>query len=357
MKKVLASLLLSVVIFSGCLGGEEARVVKDEMEYSEADEAARQFIYRYLGDIVYVDQLSGKKSQLENAYARSAQDISLEEFTAKYADIVGGNVLGVIKTAYMTYQVDVVFFGEKDAYHHSYEFLIEKGEKGHKITQVLSEEVDELEFEERVLVDEMERPSLKGSAKVYKNLIPVDFYTVDGLDIPAYLGRYDLVYEDFESGEELLIDYSFDPLSTNLPFDLHSFAKDEGYIEYYEQDLGRLFNIYDLQNQNRIDILLGGLLEKSFWYKDLFVACTAPTEFTPIIEVAREGEWDMIDHHFIYPEELNGQTDTGQIWAYLGNTAGKSYNSLECHLAGGVLYYKDPVSGEEREQDLSKLNF
>ncbi len=105
-----------------------------------------------------------------------------------------------------------------------------------------------------------------------KSLIPVNFYSIENLEIPSFVGRYDLML--IENGESKIIDYSFDPFSTNLPFEMKAFVSEEAYFEYFEQGLGRLYNIYDLENDFRTDVRMPGIVDKSFWWEGRLIACT-----------------------------------------------------------------------------------
>ena len=215
----------------------------------------------------------------------------------KNGDAVGGNVLGVYAFEEDYIAEVVIFHKDQSATFYEYEIEVQNLEIMKK--EVLSEQV--LEFEETVVVD-----SISGfghEALVEKSVIPVIFTSPEGYDIPAFVGRYDLVVDG------VVADFSFDPFSTNLPFDLKGFADGGRYLEFFKQDLGRLYDIYDLQN-GLAEIELAGIYAKSSFEDGTIFYCLE----NGISSVFEEIGWKLKDQLFLNPIELNS-LEGDAFWA------------------------------------------
>jgi hypothetical protein len=310
-----ASLLLSACANTTPVSEEEP----DEAYYEAFDEEARQFTYSYFGNIFFYDKSTGEKTGLTQAYNDSGQDMTWEEYQLAYSGVIGGNVLGFKRQEDGSFRVDVVLFEEFDVRQLGFEMFIEDDDGEVLITYEEQIEETALVFEDSTEIDNLGSPSGNYEAQVIKNLVAVDFYTPDGVAIPASLGRYDLVLDD--GNEEVVVDFSFDPFSTNLPFEIRGFSDDGNYLEYFEQSFGRLFNLYDIEKEERTDIELAGIFDGGFWNDGKFIVCTSGGDTAATIALISPGKWEIKDHEYIEPEELNDLRTKEEIWDFLLSNA------------------------------------
>lgn len=349
--KNLIALLMIFSLLTACVGSIDEAIdeaANESQVFNEQDEEARQLIYRYFGDIFYFDKPTGQKSQLEAAYGVSTEAISFEDFSLNYKNVIAGNILGVKKLEENKYQVNLVIFYDEGADEYIYELTVSDGGEDLVIEKTDLVTRSKVLFEEESVVESKISPSGKYTAVLMKQLAPVLFYTVEDVEVPGYLGRYELFIDDGDGRR--LVDYSFDPFSTNLPFEIWRFSENEKYLEYYEQGLGRLFNMYDIERSERTDIEIGGILDKSFWVNDSLVVCTAGGDIAPIIAIATAPNWKITDQEFVFPAELN-DLDEESVWEFL-----VSWNpeiaSLNCELDQTTLLYNE-VDGKLEKFDLS----
>lgn len=291
MKKIL--FIISIILL-GCSNNASPT------SFNEQDEAARQLAYSYFRD----------------------------HFVSE-ADSLGGNILGFKKLDATLYQVDAVMFRENDALRETYELQIDDEILG---MEMIGQEI--LQFEPAVMVESVSSDSGRYEAVVSKNLIPVNFYTTDEVEIPGFLGRYDLSLIEGEKSD--LVDYSFDPFSTNQPFEIKQFSNGETYLEYFEHDLGRLFNMYDIEQRSLTNVEMAGIHQEGFWYEGRYIVCTTGGEFKPVIAAFTPPNWGMEDQDFLYPPYLNEEDD---IWGAISTVSPS--RGLDCRLDGNKLIYNE----------------
>jgi len=311
------------------------------------DDESRQFTYGFFHSIF-----------------RGEASILAEKLDIDYTDIVGGNVIGFKRMETASglnkgrYQVDVVFFkGEAghQAFRYTYELVTGKNPEG-EVTidnlNVMNEE--ELKFSAGKVVDSIKSDTGRFEATVEKRVIPVNFYTIEGVNIPAFLGRYDLVVHDLKLDEEFLVDFSFDPFSTNLPFEMRGFMKNEEYFDYFEQNLGRLYNVFDIERGVRTDIQFRDFFGEGFWYNGYYIVCSVPDHWAPTISVFKPPNWGLLDQYYIYPMELNSLETEQKIRRSVPKEP-INLGDLNCDVDNEKLYYSEPSNSTTLEFDLSTL--
>ena len=237
MKKFL--LLIAVLFLVACQSEPEYEDYFDD--YTEFDEQVRQQIYAYYGDMFFYDKDLQVKSRLD------------DEFKDGFGDVFGGNILGVKKLNEDLYQVDFVVFRDGPM-HYTHEVTLLKFHEDESDFSFEEVYKAELEFREPMLIFSLDSPSGDYFVRQYKNLVPVDFYTIEDVEVPAFLGRYDLYLDNVVTGEKTLMDFSFDKFSTNQPFEFGEFSEDEKFFAYFEWDLGRFPYRYDIENLKRISL-------------------------------------------------------------------------------------------------------
>lgn len=208
-------------------------------DYTEFDEMLRQQIYTYWGDVFFYDKDLKQKNRLP------------ANFEDEFSDVFGGNILGVKKLDKDFFQLDLIVFREQPM-HYSYEVSLLNFDEIKSDFDFSLLDNRELKFEEEQEIERLSSPSGNYSIVQSKELVAVDFYTIEDVNVPGYLGRYNLWFE--YGDERTLMDFSYDRFSTNHPFEFGEFSEDEKYFDYFEWDFARFPYRYDIENRIRLPL-------------------------------------------------------------------------------------------------------
>jgi hypothetical protein len=210
-------------------------------------------------------------------------------------------VIGVDKVSDQQFWANTVYFKGDSIEEKSFDVFLD----GEKVIDVSLLESVERSFSEVTELDRKE--SGAQTISIQKHVLPVTFQTLDGLEIDSFLGRYDLVYADSE--QEQVIDYSFDPFSTNVGFELLDFEGDR-YFTYYKQDFAKLYTIYDLKLEQEVDLQVPGVIRNTYFTEDKVYICTQEIDYQEAVislPLEKLPNHQMNDWQFLYPAETVGK--------------------------------------------------